>query len=133
MEALRFTTVAVLGVAVDIAIAYSLAQFFAVPLWVAAVFGFFVAALANYTAHELWTFRSTASRFSLKRASQYVVASAATLAVRLAVILLLGRWIAADYNLVVLIVATIVSFTLNFILSKCFVFYRQPDQERSAP
>jgi len=133
MEALRFTTVAVLGVVIDIAISYSLAQFFVFPLWAAAIIGFFIAALANYTAHELWTFRSTGLRFSLKRASQYVLASAATLAVRLAVIVLLGRWVGADYNFLVLVVATGVSFIINFILIKFFVFYRQHDQDASIP
>ncbi len=133
MEALRFTAVAVLGVTLDIAIAYSLAQFFAVPLWAAAAIGFFAAAIANYTAHELWTFRSKTSKFSLKRASQYILASAATLTVRLSVIVMLGQWLGADYNLLVLVVATGVSFTLNFILSKFFVFYRQHDQDAPVP
>lgn len=133
MEALRFTTVAVLGVMVDIAIAYFLARFFGVPLWTAATIGFFIAALANYTAHELWTFRSSASRFSLKRAGQYVLTSMVTLVVRLLVIVLLGRWVGADHNLLVLVAATGVSFTLNFVLSKFFVFYRSHDQDAAVP
>lgn len=133
MEVRRFTIVAVVGVVVDIAIAYLLAQFFAVPLWAAVVTGFFIAALANYAAHELWTFRSTASRLSPKRAGQYIFASAATLAIRLAVIMLLGGWVSADYKLIVLIVATGVSFAFNFILSKFVVFSNRDDQDSRVP
>lgn len=133
MEAVRFFAVAFSGVALDLAVAFALAHYLGVPLWAAAVCGFALAALANYAAHEYWTFRSHASRLSWLRAAQYIATSAATLVTRLAVILLLTRWLPADSSLLILVLAAGVSFFVNFLLSKFLIFSQRLDRNTTDP
>lgn len=125
MQALRFTAVAVIGVIIDFAIAFALTRIAAVPLWLAAVIAFFIAALGNYAAHELWTFRTATTQFSSRRAIQFVLASVCTLLIRLTVIALLGLWFESAYNLLVLVIAIGISFSSNFVISKFLVFRRK--------
>ena len=122
MEVLRFTIVAVVGVIVDIGISYCLASELGVTLWIAATVGFSSAALANYVAHEFWTFRSDASRISLLRAGQYFITSAVTLLIRLTVIAVVGLWFGQQHSLVILTIAAGTSFAFGFMFSKFLVF-----------
>ena len=124
MEVLRFTTVAVAGVILDIAVAFLLARYVGLPLWLSAVAGFASAMLANYAAHELWTFRTSARRFSLQRAVQYAAASMVTLLTRLLAIAVLGRLTGTGHILSILITAAGVSFIVNYLISKFLIFRR---------
>jgi putative flippase GtrA len=124
VEALRFTAVAMAGVVVDIAISLALVEYAGLPLWIAAVGGFTVAAIANYGAHELWTFRSGAQELSFRRAARFLLASTLTLLVRLAVVYLLGSLIGVANALPILVGAVGVSFIINFLISKFLVFSR---------
>jgi len=121
LEGARFLTVSVLGVLVDLAIAYWLATTVGLPLWLAAVFGFFVAAVFNYTAHEIWTFRAGARAVSFARSIKYLTVSVVTLLSRIAIVIPLERAM-PEQTLTVLICAAGVSFFVNFALSKVFVF-----------
>ena len=122
MEALRFLMVSAAGVVLDLAISFSTAELFGLPLWIAAAIGFLVAAAANYVAHELWTFRSGAYQLSARRGVQYVGVSALTLLSRLVVVAWLSSWIERDYALAILICGAGVSFFVNFTISKFLVF-----------
>ena len=88
-EALRFFAVSVAGLVLDLAVAWSAARLFGLPLWLAAATGFAVAAAMNYALHELWTFRAGARQLSAGRALRYGAALAATLAGRVAAVALL--------------------------------------------
>ena len=52
MEAARFLAVAVAGLILDLAVAWSAARYLGLPLWLAAALGFAVAAAMNYALHE---------------------------------------------------------------------------------
>lgn len=121
-EVLRFGLVAVAGLAVDIAAAWGLAQLWNVPLIFPAVVGFFCGAVLNYVLHELWTFQGGAKKLSVTRALAYFFSLWITLAVRLAVVVLLGLTIAAGNDLAILVIASAVSFFVNFVVSKFWVF-----------
>ena len=123
-ELTRFFLVSVSGVVVDIALAYAIATLLGTPLWTAAALGFLVAAFGNYFLHELWTFRCKTSQLSTKRAVYYVMTSSVTLSSRLMVVAGLSAWFSSDYTLVILIGGAAVSFFVNFIISKYFVFSR---------
>ena len=56
-ELLRFFVVTVLGVILDLAIAFALHTWAGVPLWLAAATGFTLAASANYVIHQTWSVR----------------------------------------------------------------------------
>ena len=61
----------VLGVIIDLAIAFALHTWAGVPLWLAAATGFALAAGANYVIHQTWSFRS--GPLSLRRAGLYAL------------------------------------------------------------
>lgn len=122
MEATRFLTVAVVGLIVDLTVAWSAARFLNMPLWLATVAGFAVAAALNYALHELWTFRAGARRLSAGRALRYGVALAATLSARVATVAMLAAILGNTFALPVLVAGAGVSFCVNYMISKHFVF-----------
>lgn len=129
-EMLRFFAVTVLGVVLDIAIAYALYEVGSVPLAWAAVCGFVCAAGANYVLHQLWSFQGGARQLSLARAAKYAGVAALTLAVRVGIVALLAGWTGGEYALLILICGAGASFFVNFTLSKLFVF--GSDEERKS-
>ncbi|MEM1129222.1 MAG: GtrA family protein [Pseudomonadota bacterium] len=133
MEFLRFFTVSVGGVVVDIAIAYSAAILLGLPLWIAAAIGFCVAAALNYAAHELWTFRSRTSTLSARRSVQYLAVALLTLFARLAVVALLSVLTDGTYALAILICGAGVSFFVNFLASKFVVFAHRSSADSDVP
>ena len=84
----RFFAVTVLGVILDLAIAFALHQWAGVPLWLAAATGFAIAAGANYVIHQTWSFRS--GPLSLKRAGLYAGVALVTLAAILVILVWRG-------------------------------------------
>lgn len=119
-EFVRFFAVTVLGVILDLAIAFGLHSWAGVPLWLAAAIGFAIAAGANYVIHQIWSFRS--GPLSLKRAGLYALVALVTLAVRVAIVAALERAVAGAWPLAILICGAGGSFCVNFVLSKWVVF-----------
>lgn len=123
-ELLRFFTVTVLGVILDIALAYTLATQAGLPLWLAATIGFVTAASFNYVAHQFWSFRTGPRQLSAARALKYAGAAGATLLARIAVVAVLDAALGGEPALLILIAGAGVSFFVNFTLSKYVVFAR---------
>jgi len=121
-ELARFFLVTVLGVILDIGIAYALAEWIGWPLWFAALIGFIVAACFNYVVHQTWSFQSGSRQLSAHRAARYGIVAVMTLVVRLAVIALLDAFLPMGFTLAILICGAGVSFFVNFGLSKWFAF-----------
>ncbi|UYV16965.1 GtrA family protein [Porphyrobacter sp. ULC335] len=126
-ELLRFFIVTVMGVVIDLAIAFALHTGLGVPLWLAAAIGFTLAASANYVIHQTWSFQSGPRNLSARRAGLYALVALATLAVRVAIVVLLDRALAGAYPLAILIAGAGGSFFVNFALSKFVVFAAEPD------
>lgn len=124
---LRFFAVTVLGVVLDLAIAFALHTGAGVPLWLAAAIGFAVAAGANYVIHQTWSFRNGA--LSLRRAGLYALVALVTLAVRVAIVAALERGVAGAWPLAVLVCGAGGSFIVNFLLSRFVVFAAAPAGE----
>lgn len=127
-ELLRFFAVTVLGVILDLAIAFALHHWAGVPLWLAAAAGFTLAASANYVIHQSWSFRT--GPLSLKRAGLYALVALATLAVRVGIVALLERALPGAWPLAILVAGAGGSFGVNFMLSKRVVFAPAPAGER---
>jgi putative flippase GtrA len=122
MEAARFFIVASIGLALDLAIAWSAAEFFDLPLWIAAAIGFIIAAMANYALHELWTFRSAARSLSAARAVRYSFTLGITLGIRIGSVAALAVIFGDAHTLTVLTGAALASFCIHYLISKHFVF-----------
>jgi putative flippase GtrA len=116
----RFFAVTVLGVILDLAIAFALHQWAGVPLWLAAAMGFALAASANYVIHQTWSFRT--GPLSARRACLYALVALVTLAVRVGIVALLERALPGAWPLAILVAGAGGSFCVNFVLSKWVVF-----------
>ena len=114
----RFGFVAVAGLCVDLATAWTLRTAFDLGLPLAAFLGFCAGAAFNYLLHERWTFGTRAA--SARRGSLYLLALLATVATRVGAVALLER--SALPDIAVLILATGVSFVVNYLLSRHLVF-----------
>ena len=114
----RFGFVAVAGLCVDLATAWTLRTAFGLGLPLAAFLGFCAGAAFNYLLHERWTFGTRAA--SARRGSLYLLALLATVATRVGAVALLER--SALPDIAVLILATGVSFVVNYLLSRHLVF-----------
>ncbi len=121
-ELARFLLVTVAGVVLDLGIALALHELLAWPLWLAAASGFAVAAGANYTMHQTWTFRTGPRRLSFARAARYAAVALATLGARVAVVAMLDALLGEGRALAILVCGAGVSFLVNFTLSRTFVF-----------
>ena len=115
-EFLRFAAVTVAGLGVDISLAWGLSVF-------ASAAGFSAGAAFNYLLHELWTFRRSELQLATRRVLRYCAALGATLTTRLAVVYGLSQFLNADQShLVILLLATVLSFFINYMAIKTFVF-----------
>ena len=126
-ELIRFFAATVLGVILDLTIAFALHTWAGVPLWLAAAVGFTLAASVNYVIHQTWSFRDGPRDLSARRAGLYAAVALATLAVRVAIVALLDRTFGGTYPLPILIAGAGGSFFVNFALSKFVVFTAEPD------
>lgn len=133
IQAARFFAVAIAGLALDLAVAWSAAILLGMPLWLATALGFAVAAGANYAAHELWTFRHGARQLSFARGTRYGAALAATLAARVATVAALTMLVEIAEVLPVLLAAAAVSFFINYLISKHFVFQPEAYPKETPP
>lgn len=123
-DVVRFGIVSVLGLALDLSLAWTLATIGGVPLPAAATAGFLAGAVSNYVLHARWTFGSADRKLTAALGGRYALSLAATLAARVVSVAALERLTppGADSNLLVLMSATGVSFLVNFLLSKYLVF-----------
>lgn len=123
MEFLRFLTVSVLGVGVDLGISWLLATA-GTPLWIAAAAGFATAAVLNYALHRGWTFQHTEGMAEPARLLRYLASLGLTLAARMAAVFGISALLGPDAKpLAVLIPSVAVSFAVSFLASKFLVFH----------
>lgn len=133
IEGARFIVVALVGLFLDLTVAWCTARVFGLPLWLAASMGFVVAAATNYLLHELWTFFQVAQKLSVARAARYSVALAATLFTRVATISTLTILVDEAPTLLVLLAGAGISFFVNYLVSKHLVFRPATTSKESVP
>lgn len=133
MEMARFLAVAVVGLVVDVTVAWCASYFLGIPLWLAAAVGFVMAAAMNYLLHEVWTFRIGMHRPSAGRVARYCITLFATLSTRVATVAVLAQIFGNDYALAVLIAGASMSFCVNYLLSKYFVFRPRAQPKEYTP
>jgi putative flippase GtrA len=122
-ELARFGMVTLLGLIVDLAVAIVLTRVAGLPLWLAAAVGFVSGAICNYIIHELWTFTHGARRLSNLRALRYILVVTVSFFARIGTVFLLqGLFSSENAELPILICAVGVSFLLNYVSSRRWVF-----------
>jgi putative flippase GtrA len=128
-EAIRFFLVSLVGLGIDIGVAWALIALVGASDPVAAVVGFSVATVINYFGHQFWTFQKGERRASLRRFSAFAGVVVLTLVVRLLVLhflgpLLPGSGLNAPLRLGL---AATVSFFVSFLMSKFMIFSHKVD------
>jgi len=121
---LRFKLVTLLGLALDLTLAYSVRQALGWPLPLCAAIGFAAGAIFNYLAHEYWTFvNRVAGGLSARRFGRYILTVSVTLIIRIALVAA-GAMIPfmAGHDLAVLVAAAGISFIVHFLLARSFAF-----------
>lgn len=123
MEFLRFFTVSVTGVLVDVGLAWLLATALGAPLWLAAAVGFTVAAALNYVLHRGWTFQRASAMAEQARLLRYLAALGLTFVARMAAVNGFGALLGPEPPpLAVLLPSVAVSFAVGFLATKFMVF-----------
>ena len=125
-EAVRFFLVSLVGLGVDIGIAWALIAFAGASDPVAALVGFSIATVTNYFGHEFWTFVKGEPRVSLLRFMAFAGVVVFTLVVRLVVLDFLGPWLTGSgLNAPIRLgLAATASLMDSFMMSRYLDFYR---------
>ncbi|MCI5045886.1 MAG: GtrA family protein [Aquisalinus sp.] len=127
----RYGLVTAAGFVIDLAIALFSHEILGLPLPVAVTVGFFTAAVANYMAHEFWTFADHKAEFSGFRLSRYLAVALVTLSVRWLIIsLFAGLELPPPQTTILLSGAAIGSLGVNYFLTKGGVFVTETDRRQ---
>lgn len=123
--ALRYLVVVVLGLSLDLSVALMLAMGGA-PTSLASAAGLVFGATGNFFMHRYWTFQTPERQPMVWQILSYAASVAMILPIRLAVLQLLHYLPVAIGNSLALVLATGVSFLINFLVLKRLVFRRRP-------
>lgn len=124
---LRFFSVALVGLVIDVAIGSALIVVFQMPDIPAAALGLFSGMVSNYFMHLHWTFASVGRRASARHFLVFVAGVLVTLAVRSAVLwgIQASGWQDALAAPVRLGIGAAVAFFLSYLISSRVVFRAQ--------
>lgn len=116
-----YTVLTLGGLVVDLGVANLLVYFFAWPLVLSGIFGLIAGTITNYFIHLNITFKKRNLTRSWKGFWKYVQTCLLGAGVRVAILGLFSLF--PDIApLIALIIATGISFTVNYLLSRFFVF-----------
>lgn len=124
-ELVRFSVVTALGLVIDIILAWSLSEILLINIVLASAAGFVIGAGFNYILHQAWTFQRARDNLPPQLLMRYCLILGATLATRLGVVYGLGQNVPETQNtFIVLALAISMSFIVNYLGNKFFVFKR---------
>lgn len=122
-EFLIYFTVVATGTLLDIAVAWSLSEMLDWPAPIAAMIGVLAGALVVYLGHEYWTFAQDEPGVSKARFIKFCLTVAAVLGVRAALVWAMVATVGEQVPLLfIFTIAVFVTFVMNFIVSKIWVF-----------
>lgn len=124
--AIRFAAVSIFGTIADYVLAVLLAVIFGAPSIVAVTFGFVLGTAVNYCGHNIFSYEHTNKEsISILGYGKYLMAVAASLAARLAVVVALEFLTQLPFWFI-LLCAIGVSFVVSYVISTLWVF-KKPD------
>ena len=126
-ELIRFFLVAVAGLVIDIAIAWSCIVFAGVSDPVAASIGLLAGMVFNYFLHLLWTFRDHQRQASIKHFLQFAITVGITLIVRIIVLESIRQagWQSILHPVIRLGISAAVAFALSYGLCRWLIYGKQ--------
>lgn len=123
----RFLITAVMGLVIDLGLAWAAVVQLGLPDPVAAACGLFAGMVFNYFLHLTWTFRDAGKRPSLGHFLRFAATVGVTLVIRIICLLAIDAlgWQDALPPPVRLGIAAVVSFGASFLLCRNVIFGRQ--------
>lgn len=120
-EILLYTALTLGGLIVDLGMANMLVYLFAIPLVVSGAFGLLVGTITNYFIHLKITFKDHGLPASWTGFAKYLQTCLIGAAVRIGALMIFSLFSAIE-SITSLIIATGISFSVNYLLSKFYVF-----------
>lgn len=125
-QALRYLVVVVMGLGMDLGVAILLVKGGA-PTLLASAIGLVCGAVSNFVMHRIWTFRTAELPPPFPQILGYIASVAIIFPVRLAVLATLQYLPVFVDDTLALILATGVSFVVNFFVLKSLVFRKRAE------
>ena len=125
-QALRYLVVVVMGLGMDLGVAILLVKGGA-PTLLASAIGLVCGAVSNFVMHRIWTFRTAELPPPFPQILGYIASVAIIFPVRLAVLATLQYLPIFVDDTLALILATGVSFVVNFFVLKSLVFRKRAE------
>ena len=128
-SASRYFLASALALGCDMVLTLVLYHNTAMWMWLSAAVSFVVVGFAFYFVHEFWSFRRVSSAFSARRLYLNLAFLALAVLARMIVIGGLELWRTPEFflSVVYFLAGAIVSFTLNYVANRYWVFKLQPD------
>jgi putative flippase GtrA len=120
-EFTAYTSVTAIGMALDLGVAFMLINLFSVSAVAAGTAGLIIGTIVNYLAHTKVTFAQEHLKPSWLGLFKYAQTCAVGAITRIAVLFILTALSSLNENLV-LIIAVGASFSVNYLLSRHYVF-----------
>ncbi|MEM7767629.1 MAG: GtrA family protein, partial [Pseudomonadota bacterium] len=122
----RYTAATGFAAALDLAAAWTAHTALGLPLPAAAAIGVLTGGLIAYWLLEFWAFRRPASAFSVQRLGSLLGLVAMTLILRTGFVATFAWLIPQDWAALPILVAAFgLTFTVNFIVNRAFIFRRK--------
>jgi putative flippase GtrA len=133
-QVMKFMTVGVINTTIDVIVYVVLTRgttFFAESLTLAKLLSFLSGTVSSFILNRLWTFE-VKQRFSFLEVVRFYSVVSVSLIVNLGVMAFLTRSLGI-YDLVALLITTVVTFGISFSLSKAWVFMKDTRSTISRP
>lgn len=124
LQLIKFVIVGAIGTLVNISVLFLLTEFFKFLYLISEVIGFTLATINNYLLNKIWTFEENIQVKIIRKYIQYFIVCLLSLILNLIVLFLLVEVFDFWYILAE-IVAIMVSFVINFIGSKFWIFHNK--------
>ena len=120
-EAVKYTLISFIGGALNLAILYSLTEFFGIYYIISAVIGFIVGGTHNFTLNKVWTFKEKLKDKYFKEYCYFFSVSIFSYALSILILYLLTEF-AGIFYIFSQAIALITGGSLNFVINKIYTF-----------
>jgi len=127
-EAVKYTLISFIGGALNLAILYSLTEFFGIYYIISAVIGFIVAGTNNFTLNKVWTFKENLKDKYFKEYFHFFSVSIFSYILSILILYLLTEFVGIFYVFSQAI-ALIAGGSLNFVFNKIYTFRARKKKE----
>jgi dolichol-phosphate mannosyltransferase len=127
-EAVKYTLISFIGGALNLAILYSLTEFFGIYYIISAVIGFIAGGTHNFTLNKVWTFKEKLKDKYFKEYFHFFSVSILSYMLSILILYLLTEF-AGIFYVFSQAIAMIAGGSLNFVFNKIYTFRARKKKE----